>query len=388
MRLWEWVKNFLGGSELKDCSHYDLAVEYHFKKLAVETCIDIIANAITKCEFQTFEKGVETRKDNFYLFNVSPNQNQNASEFIHSLVHKMLSDNECLVIMQDKQLYVVDDYDAQEYVLKENYYKNVRVGDFTFDKIFYEDEVFRFKLNNNNIMKVIDDLYNSYGKLLSSAINIYKRSNAKRYLLKGKYLKNHDPKKQEEADKLFNQQFKTWIEADKAGAFLHLGDNLDLSDFSGSGKSGNATLNSRDIRSIVNDIIEFVAMAFHVPHGLIKGDLADIEKQVDGFIMFGIQPIAKLINSEFNRKMYSKEDYLNRTYLKIDTSMIKLLDLVSIATAADKFFAVGVNNINDNLKMLGREPINEDWANERYVTKNYQSVERINEETVKGGEGG
>ena len=34
--------------------------------------------------------------------------------------------------------------------------------------------------------------------------------------------------------------------------------------------------------------------------------------------------------------------------------------------------------------MLGREPIDEEWADMRYVTKNYESVE--NAESLKGGE--
>nr|DAZ05610.1 MAG TPA: hypothetical protein [Caudoviricetes sp.] len=37
--------------------------------------------------------------------------------------------------------------------------------------------------------------------------------------------------------------------------------------------------------------------------------------------------------------------------------------------------------------MLGREPLNTNWSKERYVTKNYQSVEAIQQEkALKGGE--
>lgn len=381
----EWFRGFLpdGTMTLSEFS-VELFVETYYKRLAVETCIDLIANTISSCEFQTFEKGIETRKNNYYLLNVSPNQNQNASEFIHSLVNHLCTDNECLVIMQDGLLYVADSYTITEYAMKENIYKDVQVGDFKFNKTFIESEVLHFRLNDRNIMKAIDSLYESYGKLLASAIGIYKRANAKRFLVKGKFLKSHNEKEQQAANELFNRQFKAWLEADKAGAMMHIGDNVALEDMSGNGKNGSPVATSRDIKALVDDVFDFVAMAFHVPKAMLKGDLADIEKQTDNFLMFCIKPIANLLTAEFNRKMFKKEDYLKRTYLKIDTSRIKIFDVVDLATAADKFFAVGVNNLNDNLRMLGREPIDADWAEQRYVTKNYEHIDKI--EDSKGGE--
>lgn len=384
----DWWSNFLGGSDSIDCTNLELKVEFHVKKLAIETCIDIIANAITKCEFQTFYKGEEIRKNNYYLFNVQPNVNQNATEFKHKLVHTLLYENDCLVIMVDDQYLVADDYTMEEFALKENVYKNVVVGDMTFNKPFFEKEVIHLKYNNANIRKVIDELYDSYGKLLSSAIDIYKRSNAKRYILKGEFIKNHDKEIQAEVDKLFNESFKGWLKADSAGSFIHIGKNLELLDMSGSGKIGTSNFSSRDIRNIADDVIDFTAMAFHIPRGLIKGDVADVEKQVDTFLMFGVEPIVKLIQAEFNRKIYEKEEYLERTFLKIDTSMIKIIDIVQLATAADKFFATGIHSANMNKKMVGQEPINEPWANEHYVTKNYQKIEQVNTDASKGGEGG
>jgi HK97 family phage portal protein len=379
----DWVAGFLFKDGTLTEYSFEIVVEAYYKKLAVETCIDLIANTISSCEFQTFEKGVETRKNNYYLFNVSPNQNQNASEFIHSLVNHLYMENECLVIMQDGQLYVADDYNVTEFALKENIYKDVKVGDFTFDKSFFEKEVLHFKLSDQNILRTINSLYESYGKLISSAIDIYKRTNAKRYLVKGKFLKSHNEAEQRAANELFQRQFKAWLEADKAGAMMHIGDNIDLVDMNSNGKGGGmSSMNSRDVRALIDDVFDFVAMGFHVPKAMLKGDLADIEKQTDNFLMFGIKPTISLLVSEFNRKMYKKDDYLNRTYMTIDTSRMKILDIVDLATAADKFFAIGVNSINDNLRMLGRERVNEAWADERFVTKNYEMVKNVS----KGGE--
>ena len=59
-----------------------------------------------------------------------------------------------------------------------------------------------------------------------------------------------------------------------------------------------------------------------------------------------------------------------------------------MSSAGDVLFRIGVHSINDNLKMMNKEPIKEAWADEHYVTKNYQSVLSINDNNkpVKGGE--
>lgn len=385
MGLVNWVTSFFGDKNTLKLNevHFQLAVEYYFKKLAVEACADLIANTLSRCEFQTFDKGKETRGENYYLLNVSPNKNQNASEFIHSMVNHLIMENECLVIMQNNQLYIADSFNTEEYALRENIYTDVQIGNFTFDKTFNESSVIHLKLNDRNIMNVIDALYASYGKLIASAMNIYKRSNAKRFTLKGDFLRAQTSETQEAINNMFNSQMKNWLEADNAGSIFQLQEGFTLEDFSGSGKGGSASQNSRDIRALIDDIFDYVAMAFHVPRGLLKGDLADVEKQTDNFLMFCINPIAELIADEFNRKMYDKKEYLSRTYIKVDTSRIKVIDVVNLAAALDKLFAIGANTINDNLRMLGREPIDDEKANERFVTKNYQSLEQIGHEEVR-----
>ncbi len=50
------------------------------------------------------------------------------------------------------------------------------------------------------------------------------------------------------------------------------------------GVSNNST--SRDVSDLINDIFNYVAIAFHVPIGILKGDVADIEKQMDSFLAF------------------------------------------------------------------------------------------------------
>lgn len=379
----DWIHRFFGKDNKMTLTggFYELSTNVFYKRLAVETCIDLIANTLSRCEFQTFENGKESRGENYYLLNVQPNQNQNATEFLQSLISHLVHNNECLVIMENNQLYVADSFNKKSFALKENYYDGVTIEDLTFKKTFKESEVLHFKLNDKNIMNVIDGLWNDYGKLLASAINYYKRKNNKRVLIKGDFLRSQDEKTQAAINEMFETQLKNWFDPNKEGSAFQMQTGYELEDLSDGTTSKSQNSTSRDVNELVNDIINYVSMAFHIPRGILKGDVADIEKQIDSFIMFCIKPMAKLIADEFNRKMYTKEEYLKRTYLKVETNEIKVVDLNQFANAADKLFAIGGFTINDVLKRLGQEPINEEWANRRHVTKNYQEAN-----TLEGGE--
>ncbi|TGB04697.1 phage portal protein [Halobacillus salinus] len=353
----------------------DLGIEYHYKNLAVQTCINLIANTLIRSKFRTYEKGKEVKKNNHYLFNVQPNQNQNASEFFHEFVSKLVMENECLLVMQNRQLYVAESYDMKEFALYENQYRNVVIKNYQLNRRFTESEVFHFKLNNKRIKSVIDNMYASYGKLLTSAINYYKRSNALRAKVKTPGVSSQKGEEQAKREKMFNDQLKRFMTAESASV-LPLQNNLEYEEIQLTGQT------SRDVRAIVDDIVDMVSMAFHIPKGLIKGDLADVEDQTDNFLMFCVQPIAELLEDEINRKQYTKEDYLNRTFLKIDTSLIKYVDPVKLAGAMEKFLSSGTHSVNDNKRMIDEEPIDEGWADEYFITKNYEEIRKF----LKGGE--
>lgn len=267
MKLFDWFSSWFKDSSTiaLDADFFELAAKVHYKRLAIDTCTDIIANALTRCEFTTFSEGKETKGNLHYMLNVAPNQNQNATEFFHSLVTHLINDNECLVLQQGDELIIADSFTRTVYAVKPNLYKNVQVGDFKFDKTFAEEDVFYFKLNDHNIIKVIDSLYEDYGKLLASGINYYKRKNNKRYAMKGDYLRGMTEEEQKETNDLLEAQLKDWFNPDKEGSAFHFSKDLTMEDMSDGQKSTGNFGTSRDIRDLVNDVIDFVAMSLHVP---------------------------------------------------------------------------------------------------------------------------
>ena len=381
----DWAKAvFLNSKEtkLKDHIAFEIQAEVVYKKFAIETCIDLIAKALSRCEFKTYHEGKAIRGNNHYLYNVEPNQNQNASEFWYKVFYKYLYDGEALIVMIDEKLLLADSFSVTEYALYPNVYKNVTVKDYTFNTPFYEKDVLHFKLNDNNIRRVIDSLYQSYGKLLGATMNSFKRKNNKRWFATSNFLKPEDDETQKEMDNMINAQLKDWFDPDKEAVVFEKQKDYEMEDASDA-KNG-VKADSSDIRSMIDDIINFVAMGYHVPRTMVKGDIAEIEANIDSFIMFALNPVAETFADEINRKAYKRENYINRSYMQIDTSLIKLIDLTELANSLDKLFAIGGVTVNEVLELLGKNPINESWADERWITKNYQKASVA--ATAEGGE--
>lgn len=381
--MFEWLQKFNPFNWKNDYINVivPLTISEAYKRLAVDACINLIADALARCEFKTYMGNRFQKNDNYYLMNIAPNQNENAIEFWKKVVYQLYIENESLVVMQNGNWYVADSFDVTTFAFKENTYSNVTINDLTLNKVYSEKEVMYFRLNKENVMNVVDTLYSDYGKLIASAKDIYKRSNAKRLVIKGDFLRAQNDKKQAMINDMLTNQFRPFLEADNAGAVFQLQDGHDLEDLSGQGKSGVNKNDSRDIRHLIDDVFDFVASALHMPRGLFKGDVVNVSELTNNLIMFVILPLTEIISVEVNKKYYGKDNYLKGNYIKVDASSIKVTDVKDLAEGLDKLFAIGALSINDIIERIGGERIEEEWADKRYVTKNYSDAS-----SLEGGE--
>lgn len=386
MGITSWLKSAFSKEEafrtqMSVSTEDKLTIEVFYKELAIQSCISFIANALVMSEFQTFENGQEVKKMNHYLLNVEPNLNQNATEFWHEVIWRLIYDNECLIIQQDNQFFVAEDFSHTEFAFKEDIYSNVVVRGFSLSRSFVESEVFYLKLNNKHIKKLIDGLYSDYGELLARAKSNYKKSGGRKGVF---YQDGYGPVSGDDYEKqqeILQQNFKRYFESENAVLNLSDGDKYEESQFMSVGKD------SRDIRNLVNDVIDFACAAFHIPSGVVRGDTVGVAEQTDNTIMFGINPFAKLITTEMNRKWYGMTNYLNNSFVRMDTKKIRDVDIEKMSNSADLLFRIGVHSVNDNREMFGKSLIDEPWANEHYVTKNYNSIlDNEFNESLKGGD--
>lgn len=353
----------------------DMAV----KQFAIETCIDLIANAMAKVEFKTYSKDKNVRNSMYYRLNVAPNKKENATEFRKKLIRRLIYYNEALIISPEPfgdELFIADSWNVVESAIKYDKYTGVTVGDLIFDKTFSEEDVFMLKLSDTNIRQLVDSFYQSYGKLIASAMNIYKRSNARRYILKGNLFRQQDGSTQKTINDMMTSQFKPFMEADNAGAVFQLQEGFTLDDF-----SDKSHPTSRDIKSLIDDVFELAAIAFHVPINLFKGDMSGLSDQVDAFLMFCIIPMAELLQDGFNAGLYSSAEYLSGDYIRVDTSMIKIASFKDLVTANDIAIRSMQSTPNEARMRNGFDKADDPRADKLYMTKNY-----MEETELKGGD--
>lgn len=358
----------------------ELAAEIYFKRLAIETAINLIANTLALGEFKTFQQGKEIKGEGYYLFNIEPNPNQNANRFWRQAIHNMVYQNEALIVMQDDSLYVAENFNRSEFAFKENVYSGVHIKTLQMGKTFNESEVFYLMLHSEQMKNLIDGLYKDYGKLIEHSKKTYKRSNAMRGTLE---IPTNYPQTVDAIEKLndlIGEQMKKFLNAENA-AMLPLTNGLKYNDLTNQTyKNGS---DSRDIRALIDDVFDYVAIAFQIPPQLLKGAVADSDKSFDNFMSFCIRPWAELIEKEINRKYYGKKGYLSKSYTKFDISMIKEISIKDLALTIDILTRNGVNTLNDNLRMLGREELNDEIGEKRFITLNLTPMETM----LKGGEG-
>lgn len=354
-------------------------VDVYIRELAFWSCVNIVANAVSKCEFTTYVKGKETKGAEYYLWNIEPNKNQNSSVFIHKLIAELYRNNECLVIESNGQLLVADSFDKNDYALYDDEFTNVTVKGFTFDKTFKQSEVLYWQLSSNDMKQVIDALYDSYSKLIAYSIKAYKKARGTKGIFKVDTIPKPDTPEDNAYQDLIKNKFKKFLE--EADAILSLGSGQAFTELNTKTYSNEST---RDIRALIDDILDFTARAIGIPPALPRGDVQDTSKAIDQLLTFCIDPLTDMLQEEINRKRIGKEEYLRGTKLVIDTKTIKHIDLFSITAAIDKLVSSGSFCVNDIRKAVGEEPINEEWADKFFMTKNYATVEEVLKQLERG----
>ncbi len=377
----EFFKRLLGiGSEpvkVTASDFFGLDADCVIRDLAFMACVNFTSNALSKCEFRTFRNDKEIKGPEYYLWNVSPNQNENSSTFLHKLVHHLYRDNECLVIESNRKLYVADSYNRQEYALYDDIFRGVTVGDFTFNQSFASSDVLFFRLHDTNVNRLLRRFYDSYGTLLSYAMNAYKRSRGTKGVLTLDLQMANNKQWKDQFDAVKNEEFQKFAERDNGVLPLYRG--MEFNELSHKTYTSDST---RDIRAMVDDITDFTARAFGIPASILNGSVQDVTAAVAQALSFCIDPLADLLGEEINRKRYSQAEYLRGTYLRIDTGSMRHRDVLDDAGSADKLIASGVCSINDIRLLLGLSILPDPWAWEHHLTKNYAAID-----APEGGEG-
>ena len=361
-------------------------IDYALRRLAFDTCVNLIANAIGNCEFQTLLRGEQNRGAEYYTLNVEPNAVQNSSAFWHELVYKLHLANEALVVSRHnadgrEELIIADDFSSSNsWPSKPNTYTNVTVNGSVLNKSYAEDDVLHIVLHNKNIGSLVNMLYASYGQLINAAEAAYSWREGQHVKVHVEQTASGKDGWQNDFYKKINEQLKPWLR-NRSGVLPEF-DGYKYEIF-GEKSSGGTT---RDIRALYDDIFDFTARAFGIPPVLVKGDVADSKDAFSRWLTTCIDPLAVQIEEELNRKRYGLKAWKKGSYVHIDTSTLIHFDMFQNAASIEKLVGSGAYSINDILIAAGKARVDEEWADAHYLTKNIASMDETAQDISANGE--
>lgn len=351
--------------------------------LAEAHAIDLIAKTIAKCEIQTFEKNkdkIEKNKgDLYWTLNYQPNYNENGTRFLYKLVSKLLVDKKALVIINKTPttnlLYVADEYDTDKEILRGKTFTNISVSDdegntLKLRKTYNIDNSIYYSLLNSKLNTASESFKTNTAKILKTIQKSFIQANVGKWRLKNpgnqptmldsetKKPISYDDYKNKITDGLFSEE----------EAIVLLAEMFDLINLN---KDNNKNLN--DFESVVKRIGDTVAQKWNIPLDIFYGSKTEKSTGTNDFITFAVDPYFELLEDGFNVSLVGKNSILEGEYIKFNRLNINHKDLIDKASGWDKLISNGFS-FNQLSEFLGLPKIDEDWANEHYITKNYANV--------------
>lgn len=312
-------------------------------ELAFAMCVNLITNSVTKCELVTYKRGKREKADEWYRWNVSPNPNQNASQFFSQLIYRLYNDGHALVVPINNNLYVADSFTLNDTMgLLAHQFENIQIGNFSYGPRLSATDVYYFELPNENLKGLLDNTMNLYAALISAAYSNYMAANGNKGFLHIHSVAENSPNFKATIQNLFNVQFKNFFSSNKA--VMPLYDGYEWEDYKGGPSSATGV---KDTRDLINSTLDMYAQAMGIPKCLITGEVQDTSKAIDQLLTLCIDPLLENIADEINRKNYSKQDLLGGTHVRFNTNAMKHIDLLDFAQSIDKLISSGFTCIND-----------------------------------------
>lgn len=381
VKFFEWLRGRSGQPTTTEILCQELlaaAEDFQIRNLCFWTCVNMVANAVGRCEVKTFRSREEVWDREYYLWNIEPNANQNSSVFFHKLIGKLYTDNEALVIFHRRRdgtdaALVADSWNqTANSASRMNEYNGVTVGDTSFDRTFRENEVLHLRLHHNAMRPVIDALSNSYMRLVSAAMKSYQWDRGQHWKLHVNQIAQGSENFEANFAKMIETQIKPFFGS--GSAVLPEFDGYDYTQVSGGANGNSKSSDSRDVRNLVEDIFDFTARGFLIPAVLVNGTVQGTADANSRFLTNCIDPICDQLQEEITRTRYGFDGWRSGSFVRVDSSSIIHFDLFANAANVEKLVGSGAFSINDVLRAANQALINEPWANEHFLTLNIARI--------------
>ncbi len=381
-RITDFLRGFFARGDfipLNSAAYQSAASEMYYKELAIRQAVSIITNIVSKCEIKVYYDGeVADDSEEYYAWNIAPNINQNGSEMLAKIVEELLLCNHALVIEANKGRFCADSFNIEKDGTKPYEFSGVTVDGGSFTKNFKRKDVLYFKLGNAELTRLVDNVYNSYGEVMSYSLSNFKQRSGSKWKLKiSAAAKAKADFKQTYAD-ITQRSLKTFFEA--ANAVYPEFEGYELTQY----PTTAADTTSSEITALRQDIFNMVASVYKLPLSIMNGttvseaDMKQLQTQC-------IEPIVKVIATELTKQMFTFEQWKKGCRFEVDVTNIEHLDISKLAGAAEKLIGSGLMCIDEvRVRILGLNALNTAQSTKYWITKNFADIEKMSQN--EGGE--
>lgn len=348
-------------------------LEIYLCRMAFWAIVRKIGAAVGAVEWETSRRGKKVKAREYWAWNYSPNPNQTREEFFQRLIGQLYQHQEALIVeTREGFRYVADAFSVEE-KLSGNIYQDISVNGESVPGVFRASDVLHLSLEGERLRRILVAIASAEGQLLKSTSANYLRGQGVRGILRIDDTAEADPDFDATYDDLVNEKFKKYFASENAVLPLFNGyDFKERQEISGSSKAN--LVGTRDIRNLIDDIVELTARTLGVPVSIATGkDVTDADFKT--FMTQTVLPLAKMIAGEINRKLYGRDLVYAGTYVAPNLAGVRYTDMLDVANPIDKLIGSGAFCVNDIRIRLGMDVIDEPWAWQHWMTRNYSAVE-------------
>lgn len=351
--------------------------------------IDIISRTIASTELQVYRydtknKKTEEKKDQvYYRLNVKPNVNENGTNLKNKLVIQLLTKGKALIVFEKKRnlpvhyMFLAKTYECSNDVVDGKIFKNVVIEDeegnsHEFKREFKIDkgECLYFTYNNKKVTTSMENFKKAASKILNITDKSYKASNVNKWRLKnpgGQPTMIDAETNKEISYKDYKEKItEGLLDEDESIILLSAAFDLYL-------LNKDKSKDLSDHEKQVKEIGDKTAMMYDIPLDVYYGNKNEKSNGNNDLITFACNPIMKSIENTLDGGLIDEQDFIKGEQIRFNRFCMQHLDITSLGTSLDKLTSIGFS-FNQICRMLNLPEVDEDWANEHHVTKNYADV--------------
>lgn len=346
-----------------DWDFQDASTRAYLKRVALDAGVNFIARRFAQAKFKHLKNGKFVNDDSLYKLNTRPNRNETATQFWEHVIHRLIYEGECLIIVNDtKDLLVAESFVHNKYANLDDTFNGVYVRGYRFERTYNMSDVIYLNYQNTRLENYTNSLFSDYGTMLGRMVDIQMRNNQIRGILKSNLTSGTQDKRQKELQNYLDKIFNSFKNRDVA--VVPLTNGFEYQEIGGT--KSNTQQQFEQIKQLRKDAIATVADILGIPENLLFETPTEIGGLEDSFNNGTLQFFYQLILDEINSKLVS--NYANEEYQIVGKNK---KDIFSLAEPIDKLVASGAVTRNEIRELLGLERSDDPDLDEFYITKNY-----------------